>query len=105
MTLFGLAVMKSAKHLTYNIDGDDEMKIEAIVEFSKPLSDCSIGDSIHIDVDTDYVEDNSSSIIEWVRNELESIFGKPFNDEDFTVTNMDEIIDDIKFEEFQDKVN
>lgn len=81
------------------------MKIQAIVEFPRPVGDCEVGDSIHVDVDTDYVESDADAVNEWVRQELESIFNKPFNDEDFTVTNLNEIIDDIKFEEFNDKVN
>lgn len=79
------------------------MKIEAIVEFPQPVGDCEVGDSIHVDVDTDYVESNADAVNEWVRNELESTFMRPFNNEDFTVTNMDVILEDLAFDEFQDK--
>ena len=80
------------------------MKIQAIVEFPRPVGDCEVGDSIHIDVDTDYVESNADSVNEWVRQELESIFMRPFWDEDFNITNMDSILEDIAFEEFNIKV-
>ena len=79
------------------------MKIEAIVEFPQPLGDCEVGDSIHVDVDTDYVESNADAVNEWVRNELESTFMRPFSNEDFTVTNMDAILEDLAFDEFKDK--
>ena len=79
------------------------MKIEARVEFPQPLSDCEVGDSIHVDVDTDYVEDNAESVTEWVRNELETMFNRPFSNEDFCITNMDAILEDIAFDELQDK--
>ena len=81
------------------------MKIQAIVEFPRPVGDCEVGDSIHIDVDTDYVESNADSVNEWVRQELESMFMRPFWDEDFNITNLTDILEEIAFEEFNDKVN
>ncbi len=80
------------------------MKIQAIVEFPRPVGDCEVGDSIHVDVDEDYVEGTPEAVIEWVRQELESMFMKPFWDEDFTVTNLKEVVETISFDEFIDKV-
>jgi len=80
------------------------MKIQAIVEFPRPVGDCEVGDSIHVDVDTDYVEGNADAVNEWVRQELESMFMRPFWDEDFNITNMPDILEEITFEEFNVKV-
>ena len=80
------------------------MKIQAIVEFPRPVGDCEVGDSIHVDVDTDYVESDADAVNEWVRQELESMFMRPFWDEDFNITNMADILEEITFEEFNVKV-
>lgn len=81
------------------------MKIDAKVEFS-PAKEKELNRSwFRIPVDIDYVEDNESSVNEWVANELEEAFGRKFMLDDFTVTNMDEVLEEIKFDEFDKKAN
>lgn len=81
------------------------MKIDANVEFSEIISK-EIGEfSCKIPVDVDYVDDEYENIKDWVRNELEYKWHRPFLDRDFTITNINDIIEDIKFDEFQDKIN
>lgn len=79
------------------------MKIDARINFSDQMAEKLERSSIRVPVDMDYVSDDSAEMIEWVRNELEEMFGSSFNDEDFEVMNMDEILEDIKFDEFEDK--
>ena len=81
------------------------MKIDANIEFSEIIAK-EIGEfSCKIPVDIDYVDDDYESINDWVRNELEYKWNRPFFDDDFTITNMDELVENIKFDEFQDKTN
>lgn len=81
------------------------MKIDAKVEFS-PSAAAKLGhDQVKVQVDIDYVEDNEDAVNEWVLIELENMFGQPFKYDDFQITNMDEVIEDIKFDEFESKVN
>ena len=81
------------------------MKIDAKVEFS-PSAAAKLGhDQVKVQVDIDYVEDNEDAVNEWVLIELENMFGQSFKYDDFQVTNMDEVIEDIKFDEFESKVN
>lgn len=79
------------------------MKIQAIVEFPRPVGDCEVGDSIHVDVDMDYVTPYESDIREYVANELAEIFGRSFGDDEFEITNLEDLIEDIKFDEFERK--
>lgn len=79
------------------------MKIDARINFSDQMAKKLERSSIRVPVDMDYVSADSAEVIEWVRNELEEMFGHSFNDEDFEVANMDEILEDIKFDEFEDK--
>ena len=76
------------------------MYIEANVSFHKPEGDIYGCD---VDVDEDYVEADSDSILEYVSNELDEMFGHSFSYDDFEVTNMQDIIDDISYDEFEDK--
>lgn len=72
------------------------MKIEANVSFHKPegtVYGCSVN------VDKDYVEDNADSILEYVSNELYEMFGHSFDYDDFEVTNMQELIEDLAHDE------
>lgn len=81
------------------------MKIDAKVEFSKEIAEQLDRDFVRVPVDIDYVESDEQDIKSWVANELESMFGRSFMQEDFEVKNMEDIIEDIKFDEFEDKVN
>lgn len=84
------------------------MKIDANVWFNTVLTKRLGICQTRVPVDMDYVKSNSESIEEWVRNELEDKFGismdaaRPLP---FVIENINDIIEDIKFEEFQDKIN
>lgn len=80
------------------------MKIDAKIELSDAKSkDCS-QTYVKVPVDIDYVEGNEESVNEWIANELEEMFGGSFcPSSDFTVTNMQDIIEDIAFDTFKDK--
>lgn len=81
------------------------MKIDAEVELSDSKEE-DYGESfVKIPVDADYVEGNAESVKEWVRNELEEKYGGAFCDEDFTITNLDSIVEDIAFDEFERKTS
>jgi hypothetical protein len=81
------------------------MKIDAEVELSGSKEE-DLGESfIKIPVDIDYVEGNAESVKEWVRNALEEKYGGAFCDEDFTITNLDNIVEDIAFDEFEQKTS
>ena len=81
------------------------MKIDAKVTFSDEVAEKLDRNWIRVPVDIDYVEDNEDSVKTWVMNELEVTFNQAFNYEDFKIFNMDEILDEIKFDEFEDKIN
>ena len=81
------------------------MKIDAEVELSDS-KEKDIGESfVRVPVDIDYVEGNADSVKEWVRNALEEKYGGVFSDEDFTITNLDNIVEDIAFDEFEQKTS
>ena len=81
------------------------MKIDAEVELSDS-KEKDIGESfVKVPVDIDYVEGNADSVKEWVRNALEEKYGSVFSDEDFTITNLDNIVEDIAFDEFEQKMS
>ena len=76
------------------------MKLKASVSFRQPEGNVYGCD---VDIDKDYVEGNADSILEYVSNELHEMFGHSFDYDDFEVTNMQDIIDDISYDEFEDK--
>lgn len=81
------------------------MKIDAEVELSGSKEE-DYGESfVKIPVDIDYVEGNAKSVKEWVRNALEEKYGGAFCDEDFTIANLDSIVEDIAFDEFERKTS
>ena len=81
------------------------MKIDAEVELSDSKEE-DLGESfVKIPVDADYVEGNKESVTEWVRNALEEKYGGMFCDEDFTIANLDNIVEDIAFDEFEQKTS
>ena len=81
------------------------MKIDAEVELSESKENDYGQSFVKIPVDIDYVEANHDSINEWVRNALEEKFNGVFYDDDFEVVNIEAIIEEIAFDEFQDKIN
>ena len=68
------------------------MKIEANVSFHQPEGNVCGCD---VNIDKDYVESNADSILEYVSNELYKMFGHSFDYDDFEVTNMQELIEDL----------
>jgi hypothetical protein len=76
------------------------MKIEAHVSFYHPEGNIYGCD---VNIDKDYVEDNTASILEYVSNELYEMFGHPFDYDEFEVTNMQELIEELAFDEFERK--
>ena len=77
------------------------MKIEANVSFHKPEAGDVYGCDVNID--KDYVEDNADSILEYVSDELYEMFGHSFDYDDFEVTNMQELIEELAYDEFERK--
>ena len=85
--------------------GGSDRKIDAEVELSDS-KEKDIGELfVKVPVDIDYVEGNADSVKEWVRNALEEKYGGVFSDEDFTITNLDDIVEDIAFDEFEQKTS
>lgn len=83
------------------------MKIEAKVTFAPSCMFDYNGFGVKtetVNVDADYVEDNDAAVYEWVANELYDKYGINFNPEqDFTIENIDDIVEDLKFDEFKAK--
>ena len=80
------------------------MKIDADIELSDAKAEVCGITHVKVPVDADYVESNEESVNEWIANELEEMFdGSFYSGVDFTVTNMEAIIEDISFDEFKDK--
>lgn len=76
------------------------MKLEANVSFHKPEGTVY---GCVVNIDKDYVEDNTDSILEYVSNELYEMFGHSFDYDDFEVTNIQELIEELAFDEFENK--
>ena len=74
------------------------MKIEANVSFHQPEGNVYGCD---VNVDKDYVESNADSILEYVSNELYEMFGHSFDYDDFEVTNIQELIEDLSDDELK----
>ena len=72
------------------------MKIEANVIFRRPEGNIY---SCSVNVDEDYVEADFDSILEYVSNELADMFGHSFDYDDFEVTNMQELIEELSYDE------
>lgn len=82
------------------------MKIDAKVWFNSKMAELLGRCFATIPVDMDYVEANSQSIDDWVKNEIDEMFGcncDAHGPEPFVIHNMDEIIEEIKYNEFKDK--
>ena len=72
------------------------MKLKASVSFRQPEGNVC-GCDVYID--GDYVEGNADSILEYVSNELADMFGHSFDYDDFEVTNMQELIEELSYDE------
>lgn len=81
------------------------MKIDAEVELSDSKAEDYGEYFVKVPVDADYVEGNEESVKDWVRNALEEKYGGAFCDEDFTITNLENIVEDIAFDEFEQKTS
>ena len=85
------------------------MKIEAYIDIVEANTD-NVLDTAVVGVDMDYVADNEDSVVEWIENSdtWSTIFsnwqqgGKLVQ---FNVTNMQDIIDELAFDEFERKTN
>lgn len=79
------------------------MKIDANIEFSDAKAK-ELGQFFaQVSVDMDYVPSDAEAVKDWVLHELQSQFIKEFTLDDFTVTNMDEILEELAYDEFVDK--
>ena len=77
------------------------MKIDAIV--NDPFVGCT--GYVKVPIDIDYVESNEQAVRDWIVHELEEKYiGKEIN-YSFEVENMQDILDDLKFDEFERKTN
>ena len=71
------------------------MKIEADVVFNVPVADYVAGSHIKVNVDADYVEADAVDVANWVQNELYDMFGRSFDDDEFEITNLEDVIEDL----------
>ena len=81
------------------------MKIDANIEFSEKTAKQLGRDTFKVAVDIDYVEDNVESVYEYVSNELAEKFGGVFFEDEYEIKNLNEIIEEIKFDEFKQKTS
>lgn len=82
------------------------MKIDANVELTDMKAKEYGQTYVKVPVDIDYVEADVDAINEWVANELEEMFGGSFcPDVDFVITNINDILEDMEFDEFENKIN
>lgn len=82
------------------------MHIDANVSFLKSFDGLDINENTNtrVSVDSDYVESNEPDIAQWVETELTDKYGKNFiYREDFEIDNLDEIIEELAYDEFEDK--
>lgn len=71
------------------------MKIEADVVFNVPVADYVAGSHIKVNVDADYVEADAVDVANWVQNELYDMFGRSFDDDEFEITNLEDVVEDL----------
>ena len=85
------------------------MKIDAKIKWliDEPDMNISVDKIDRVTVDADYCEANAGAITEWVENELAETYGTGFyvGQDDFVIMNMDELIEELAFEEFEDKTD
>ena len=81
------------------------MKIDAKITFNDKAAEELDRSWCRVPVDIDYVSPYESDIREWVADELAEMFGRSFGDDEFEITNMQELVQEINFDEFQDKVS
>lgn len=81
------------------------MKIGASVIFNPDIAEVINAKWVTVNVDMDYVEADENDVTEYVATELEEMYGRSFSTDEFEITNMADILEDIKFDEFLDKTN
>lgn len=88
------------------------MKIDAKIRWIIDDKDLGIvsGSEETVAVDADYVNSDFKEIVDWIQDELEKKYKTPLyfssseNDEyDFVILNMNDLLDDLAMEEFNDK--
>jgi len=82
------------------------MKIDAKVSFNPEMTELLGRCYATVPVDMDYVEADNESIEDWVKNEIDNMFNcscDAHGPVPFVISNMDDLIEDIKFDEFKDK--
>ena len=82
------------------------MKIDAKVSFNPEMTELLGRCYATVPVDMDYVEADSESIEDWVKNEIDNMFNCSCDTHGpvpFVISNMDDLIEDIKFDEFKNK--
>ena len=81
------------------------MKIDAEVEFIAPVASLLETKNATVQVDIDYVDtDDETDIYEYVANELYTIFGRSFSRDEFTITNMEDILEDMILEDMREMI-
>ena len=83
------------------------MKIDAKIKWliDEPELNITVDKIETVLVDADYCESDVENITQYIENELAEKYGTSFyvGQDDFVITNMDELIEDIAFDEFEDK--
>ena len=72
------------------------MKIDADVEFIAPVASLLETKNATVQVDVDYVDIDENDVYEYVANELYTIFGRSFSRDEFTIANMEDILEDMR---------
>ena len=81
------------------------MKIDAEIELADHMAETPGESFVKVQVDADYVESDPEDVKDWCRRELETKLGRPVADGDFEVSNMDEVVEELKFDEFERKTS
>lgn len=81
------------------------MKIDAKIELADHMAETSGESFVKVQVDADYVESDPEDVKDWCRRELETKLNRPVADGDFEVSNMDEVVEELKFDEFKRKTS
>lgn len=79
------------------------MKLEANVTFTDEAAEKAGCEDTVITIDGDYVESTTDDVTHAVEDGLWKKFNKAFTSLDFKVTNMNDLIADLAYDEFEDK--
>lgn len=85
------------------------MKIDAKIKWliDEPQLGIEVDKLETVAVDIDYIEPTQDELTDWIENSLAEKYGTSFymSQDDFTIMNMNDLIEDISYDEFQDKVD